>query len=231
MRGRHVLAFVVLAAVCSSRCEAVGASSERLKQTKQATSGATQWTPRLVLDEEPKRSLRVHKARKAKSDGTKSDEERAFTWAEVLNLGRDAAFKAQLKLKLQVSLAVGLKPDQVLILLQPTSTKDTLYRHYTKYFYDYFVKYLDEPMSHLPQQVIKNIWEARLHAWLQTDTPPQVFSKLKLVKSMDTDTFASAKGQKNYDIFEEFHKRWMRKQQKESTKPKLDIVIHRNDGT
>ncbi|ETN07875.1 hypothetical protein PPTG_12414 [Phytophthora nicotianae INRA-310] len=211
MRGRHVLAFVVLAAVCSSRCEAVGASSERLKQTKQATSGATQWTPRLVLDEEPKRSLR--------------------RGAEVLNLGRDAAFKAQLKLKLQVSLAVGLKPDQVLILLQPTSTKDTLYRHYTKYFYDYFVKYLDEPMSHLPQQVIKNIWEARLHAWLQTDTPPQVFSKLKLVKSMDTDTFASAKGQKNYDIFEEFHKRWMRKQQKESTKPKLDIVIHRNDGT
>ncbi|KAF1790349.1 hypothetical protein PC129_g16139 [Phytophthora cactorum] len=219
MRVHHVLVFVVLAAVSVSRGDAVSTGPERVKQAKLAPPDTITWAQRFVRN---KRNLRAHNTRKAEDDDNKGGEERV-AWGEAVSLLQDAALKAQLKVKLEAWLALRFKPDQVLEMLQVTSTKDENYKKYSKYFYDFFVRYLDEPMSHLHPQIIENIWQARLYYWLQTDSPPQVFAKLGL-----TGSFASAKGQKNYDIFEEFYKRWAKKQLKESTRPKLDIVVRQN---
>ncbi|EEY58688.1 secreted RxLR effector peptide protein, putative [Phytophthora infestans T30-4] len=219
----HVHLVLVLTAVCISRSDAVFSSSDHLKQAKMALPDATSWTRSFVGNDERKRKLRARNTRKIKTeedDTIDSGDERTISLKETFGILRDAALKAQLKTQLQLWLALGRKPDQVWEMLQRTGKLDEYYRQYTKYFYEYFIKYLDEPMSHVPPQTVKNIWEARLHAWLQTDSPQLVFVKLGL-----TGTPESANGQKNFDIFEEFYKRWTKKQIKESTVPKLDVVL------
>ncbi|KAF1784571.1 hypothetical protein GQ600_21069 [Phytophthora cactorum] len=177
MRVHHVLVFVVLAAVSVSRGDAVSTGPERVKQAKLAPPDTITWTQRFVLN---KRNLRAHNTRKAEDDDNKGGEERV-AWVKPSVYFKTPHSKHNSR----------FKPDQVLEMLQVTSTKDENYKKYSKYFYDFFVRYLDEPMSHLHPQIIENIWQARLYYWLQTDSPPQVFAKLGL-----TGSFAWPKARK-----------------------------------
>ncbi|KAG6957770.1 hypothetical protein JG688_00010831 [Phytophthora aleatoria] len=207
MRVHHVLVFVVLAAVSVSRGDAVSTGPERVKQAKLAPPDTITWTQRFVRN---KRNLRAHNTRKAEDDDNKGGEEKV-AWGEAVSLLQDAALKAQLKIQARPG-AGNVAGDQhkrrklqeiLQVLLCEISGRADVASPSTNY------------REHLAG-------EAVLY-WLQTDSPPQVFAKLGL-----TGSFASAKGQKNYDIFEEFYKRWAKKQLKESTRPKLDIVVRQN---
>lgn len=74
-------------------------------------------------------------------------------------------------------LSLGLTPQQVLSILQVVSRQDDNYKIYTKYFFRYYVKYLDEPLSRFSPKTIDDIWNARLHDWLSNTLSPPKFSR------------------------------------------------------
>ncbi|KAG1698273.1 hypothetical protein DVH05_015262 [Phytophthora capsici] len=151
-------------------------------------------------------------------------EERVLPVGDTINLLGQALLRLKAKGDQRWWTFRGFTPDQVLIILN-VGKHDEKYREYVKYFYSYFIRNFDEPLSHFPTQVIDNIWKARLRSWLDTDSPPLVFDKLGLKKVGLNGSFESAKGQTNYDLFEKFYAMWTRKQMMESKPVKLDIVI------
>lgn len=113
--------------------------------------------------------------------------------ANVANLFGTAVLKVRANAEQKLWLFLGYTPEQVRILLNVVTTQDEGYKQYTTYFFNYYVKYLDEPLSPFSPKIIQGIWSARLYAWLDTLTPPQVFTKLGF-----TGPFASARGKANY---------------------------------
>ncbi|GMF37940.1 unnamed protein product [Phytophthora lilii] len=107
---------------------------------------------------------------------------------------------AKVNLEQSVWLSLRIPPENVRIMLQVINREDENYKLYSKYFLRYYVKYLDEPISHLPAKTVGDIMQARLYDWLHNSlTPPQVFSDLGL-----TGLWDSARGQPNYKYFQQF---------------------------
>ncbi|KAE8972724.1 hypothetical protein PR001_g26518 [Phytophthora rubi] len=104
------------------------------------------------------------------------DEERQIGVATAVGMF-GSAVKQKGKMKLYLSL--GLKPELAMKLLKVTKREDKNFIRYSKYFYRYYIKYLDAPLSHLPASTVDDIMKARLYSWLdETLTPPQVLAKL-----------------------------------------------------
>ncbi|GMF34463.1 unnamed protein product [Phytophthora fragariaefolia] len=124
-------------------------------------------------------------------------EERQFTVTKAVGT---IATSIKRKGELKLYLSLGLSPEVVMKLLKVTSREDKNFRRYSKYFFRYYVKYLDAPTSHLPASTVENIMNERLYRWLaDLLTPPQVFANLRL-----TGSWELARDQKNYKYFERY---------------------------
>ncbi|KAL4114461.1 hypothetical protein PRIC2_014398 [Phytophthora ramorum] len=216
MRLRGVLVCVALA-VTSATSSTVSVDSNQIKLSKFISHDASSTACQTV--DLSKRLLSSHESREAKSGFpafsditefvSRNDEERAITPTEFISKLGDALMA---KAKLKAYLFFGVKPDKVHSLMKVVNREDDNYRHYATYFFQYYVKYLDEPLSHLPPKTVEQIMKARLHTWLYDDlTPPQVFANLKLKGFTNP-----APGQENIKYFNDFQKMWGKKQARES---------------
>ncbi|KAK1933947.1 hypothetical protein P3T76_011707 [Phytophthora citrophthora] len=206
MRLRRVLVFLLLTTVGLTCSGAASTSTESILARLVSGTSTVRQTQRV---------LRVQKAR----GGDEMHEERVFPVSDTISLLGQALLKLKEKGDQRWWTFRGFTPDQVLIILN-VGKHDEKYREYVKYFYNYFIRNFDEPLSQFPPQVIDNIWKARLRSWLDTDSPPLVFKKLGLIGS-----FKTAEGQTNYELFKIFYKMWRQKQMMMVSKPvKLDIV-------
>ncbi|EGZ29293.1 hypothetical protein PHYSODRAFT_309722 [Phytophthora sojae] len=110
----------------------------------------------------------------------------------------------KMKIKMKYWLFRGKTPEQVLEKLKVASKTDKNYKYYAKYFYKYYVKYPARQPSTLPTETAENIIKSRLRQYLDDNlSPPQVFAELGL-----TGSFASARGQPNYEYFEQYYNMW-----------------------
>ncbi|POM69355.1 Secreted RxLR effector peptide protein [Phytophthora palmivora] len=198
MHVSRILVLISFFLACFSCCNGVFTNSKAATLAPSDTRN-DDVTRFLRLYDTIETQLRINK--------TTKDEERVTSVSEAASLLGALALKVHGNLQQKLWLRFGYTPDQVLVILNAGSKEDARYKQYKKYFYSYFVKYLDEPMDHFPQRIIDNIWKARLHAWLETDTPPEVFTKLGLTGRWDDAT-----GQKNYEYFVQFKERWGAKQ-------------------
>ncbi|KAL3666291.1 hypothetical protein V7S43_008542 [Phytophthora oleae] len=139
MRLRHVLVFLVHATVGFTCSGATRSTSVR----------ASSWTSTV---KETQRALRIHKA----AGDDKTDEERVFPAADAINLLGKALLKLKAKGDQRWWTCRGFTPDQVLVILN-VGKQDEKYREYVKFFYNYFIRNFDEPLSQFPKQVIDKI--------------------------------------------------------------------------
>ncbi|KAJ8503498.1 hypothetical protein ON010_g19080 [Phytophthora cinnamomi] len=141
------------------------------------------------------------------------EEERQITVTSAVGA---IASSIKKKVELKVYLSLGFTPEKVRGLLKVTGREDKNYGRYSKYFFRYYVKYFDAPISHLPASTVEDIMKARLSSWLDgLLTPPQVFPKLGL-----TGTWDSARGQENYKYFLQYQKMYSDLQVRESKRIK-----------
>ncbi|GMF35864.1 unnamed protein product [Phytophthora lilii] len=206
---RHVI-LAVLTVICFAGCavstEPKNATTSNWKPLLPALSSAAHLNA--VKHSKEARSSHLRKLdvkqredKPARPD-LKTDEERVNTMNVVGMIGNAAKEKVELKLWL----SLNFTPEKVKKMLNVISKEDANYKRYSRYFFKYYVKNLDAPISHLPEKTIEDIMQARLYEWLGSKeplTPPQVFSKLGLTGSWD-----SARGQPNYKYFDQYLKMW-----------------------
>ncbi|KAJ8561740.1 hypothetical protein ON010_g7939 [Phytophthora cinnamomi] len=137
------------------------------------------------------------------------EEERQITVTSAVGT---IASSIKKKVELKVYLLLGLTPEKVRGILKVTSREDKNFGRYSKYFFRYYVKYLDASISHLPTSTVEDIMKARLSSWLDgLLTPPQVFPKLGL-----TGTWDSARGEENFKYFLQYGEMYSDLQVRES---------------
>ncbi|POM79940.1 Secreted RxLR effector peptide protein [Phytophthora palmivora] len=111
----------------------------------------------------------------------------------------------------------GIAPEEVLKNLKITSTTDKNYKYYSRYY----VKYPGRQPPNLPTKTAEDIMMARLYDWLRNNrTPPEVFKELGF-----TGTFASARGQPNYEYFELYSEMWSALQVRLSQASTLHVYV------
>ncbi|EGZ29280.1 hypothetical protein PHYSODRAFT_284400 [Phytophthora sojae] len=211
---RYVVAFVALALMRLERSGAVPTDPTGILTSDLPPPDAPLRNPLQTTKQtdEAKRFLRKLRGGKNTDTALDSEEERVPSLSTIANalgmLGNAVKSKGEMSLWL----SLGLTPQQVLSILQVVSRQDDNYKIYTKYFFRYYVKYLDEPLSRFSPKTIDDIWNARLHDWLSnTLSPPQVFEKLGL-----TGPWALARDHTNYKYFDKYQKMWGDLQLRES---------------
>ncbi|GMF36970.1 unnamed protein product [Phytophthora lilii] len=142
-----------------------------------------------------------------------NDEERVNTAANIVGMTGTAAKE---KMEQKLWLSMNITPGRVKDMLKVVSKEDANYRRYSRYFFKYYVKNLDAPISHLPEKTIEDIMQARLYYLVNLSRRRKSFQNwdslvcgLQLVGNRITGTSNSTKqcglarqAKRNDEIFE-----------------------------